>query len=97
MSGEPGLVAARRRALALVIAVPIVLTGAYFAARETSTFAVRTIDIRGGTPALQNQVRAALALMAEARRRALAEFGAVLEHEVVLLGPLELPPAGERL
>lgn len=61
MRGEPGLVAARRRALALVIAVPIVLTGAYFAARETSTFAVRTIDIRGGTPSLQNQVRAALA------------------------------------
>jgi len=44
-----------------VIAVPIVLIGAYFAARETSTFAVRTIDVRGGTPALENQVRAALA------------------------------------
>ncbi len=44
-----------------MIAVPIVLIGAYFAARETSTFAVRTIDVRGGTPALENQVRAALA------------------------------------
>jgi UDP-N-acetylmuramate dehydrogenase len=39
----------------------------------------------------------ALGLMAEARRRALAEFGVVLEREVELLGDLELPPAGERL
>jgi UDP-N-acetylmuramate dehydrogenase len=34
----------------------------------------------------------ALALMIEARRRALEQFGIVLEHEVVLLGRLELPP-----
>jgi UDP-N-acetylmuramate dehydrogenase len=33
----------------------------------------------------------ALALMAEARRRVHAEFGIELEHEVRLLGPLELP------
>jgi UDP-N-acetylenolpyruvoylglucosamine reductase len=39
----------------------------------------------------------ALALMAEARRRALDQFGVELEHEVVLLGPLRLPPAGELL
>jgi UDP-N-acetylmuramate dehydrogenase len=39
----------------------------------------------------------ALALMAEARRRALEEFGTELEHEVRLLGGLELPPAGETL
>jgi UDP-N-acetylmuramate dehydrogenase len=39
----------------------------------------------------------ALALMAEARRRALVEFGVELEHEVRLLGGLELPPAGETL
>jgi UDP-N-acetylmuramate dehydrogenase len=37
----------------------------------------------------------AIALMAEARRRALDEFGVVLEQEVELLGDLELPPAGE--
>jgi UDP-N-acetylmuramate dehydrogenase len=37
----------------------------------------------------------ALALMAEARRRALERFGVVLEREVELLGDLELPPAGE--
>jgi UDP-N-acetylmuramate dehydrogenase len=34
----------------------------------------------------------AIALMAEARRRALEQFGVELRHEVVLLGPLELPP-----
>jgi UDP-N-acetylenolpyruvoylglucosamine reductase len=34
----------------------------------------------------------ALALMVEARRRAYEQFGVELEHEVVLVGPLELPP-----
>ena len=36
----------------------------------------------------------ALALMAEARRRALEQYGVVLEREVELLGDLDLPPAG---
>jgi UDP-N-acetylenolpyruvoylglucosamine reductase len=35
----------------------------------------------------------ALALMAEARRRAFEQYGVELEHEVEFLGPLELPPA----
>ena len=39
----------------------------------------------------------ALKLMAEARRRALEQYGVVLEREVELLGDLELPPAGEQL
>ena len=34
----------------------------------------------------------ALALMAEARRRAWEQYGVELEHEVEFLGPLELPP-----
>jgi UDP-N-acetylenolpyruvoylglucosamine reductase len=34
----------------------------------------------------------AIALMAEARRRAWEEYGIELEHEVVFLGDLELPP-----
>ena len=34
----------------------------------------------------------AIALMAEARRRALEQYGVTLEHEVELLGALELPP-----
>ena len=33
----------------------------------------------------------AIALMAEARQRAHEQFGVELEHEVVFLGPLELP------
>jgi UDP-N-acetylenolpyruvoylglucosamine reductase len=39
----------------------------------------------------------AIALMAEARRRALDEFGVELEHEVQLLGEFVLPPAGDRV
>jgi UDP-N-acetylmuramate dehydrogenase len=39
----------------------------------------------------------ALGLMAEARRRALEEFGVELEHEVRLVGDIELPPAGQTL
>ena len=35
--------------------------------------------------------------MAEARSRALEEFGVELVHEVRLVGGLELPPAGESL
>jgi UDP-N-acetylmuramate dehydrogenase len=34
----------------------------------------------------------AVALMAEARRRALEQYGVELAHEVEFLGPLELPP-----
>ena len=37
-----------------------------------------------------------LALMVEARRRAWEQFGVELEHEVVLLGGLELPEAAHR-
>ena len=37
----------------------------------------------------------AIALMAEARRRALDEFGVQLEHEVQLLGEIALPATGE--
>ena len=36
----------------------------------------------------------AVALMAEARERALEQFGVELRHEVEFLGPLELPPLG---
>ena len=39
----------------------------------------------------------ALALMAEARCRALQQFGVLLEREVELLGGIELPPAGKAL
>lgn len=52
--------AARRRLLAIAIALPVLAVGGYFAARETSTFAVRTISVSGGTPALDAQVRKTL-------------------------------------
>jgi cell division protein FtsQ len=73
-------VAARRRLLAIAIVAPIVLVGAYFAARETSTFAVRTISVSGGTPAVQRQVRAALAPLVG--RSLLALDGRALERKV---------------
>ena len=44
------------------------------------------------TPAARRAADA-IALMAEARRRALEQFGVELEHEVELLGALELPAA----
>jgi UDP-N-acetylmuramate dehydrogenase len=37
----------------------------------------------------------AVALIAEARRRAIEQFGVALEHEVELLGALELPAVGD--
>jgi cell division protein FtsQ len=73
-------VAARRRLLAIAIAAPILLTGAYFAARETSTFAVRTIHVSGGTPRLEAQVRATLAPLYG--RSLLALDGGALERRV---------------
>lgn len=72
--------AARRRLLAIAITVPVVLVGAYFAARETSTFAVRTISVSGGTSAQQAQVRAALAQLVG--RSLLALDGGALERRV---------------
>jgi UDP-N-acetylmuramate dehydrogenase len=38
----------------------------------------------------------AVALMVEARRRALEQFGIELEHEVQLLGDLSFPPVESR-
>lgn len=72
--------AARRRLLAIAIALPVVAVGAYFAARETSTFAVRTISVSGGTPALQAQVRRTLEPLVG--RSLLALNGSALERSV---------------
>jgi cell division septal protein FtsQ len=48
------------RSVLVGLALLVVAIGAYVAARETSIFAVRSLEIRGGTPALQAQVRTAL-------------------------------------
>jgi cell division protein FtsQ len=49
------------RSLALGLVLLAAGGGAYAAARETSLFAVRQIDVRGGTPAVRMQVRRELA------------------------------------
>jgi cell division protein FtsQ len=49
------------RSLVIGIALALLAVGAYFGARNTSVFAVRTLDVRGGTPELRAQVSAALA------------------------------------
>ena len=38
-------------------ALLLLAVGGYFAARETSLFAVQAVDVRGGTPAIRAQVR----------------------------------------
>jgi cell division protein FtsQ len=48
------------RSLAVGIVLALLAVGAYFGARDTSVFAVRTLDVRGGTPELRAEVRAAL-------------------------------------
>ena len=61
--GVPELarIAPSGRSVLVGLALLAFAAGAYFVARETSVFAVQTIDVRGGTPALRAQVRAALA------------------------------------
>jgi cell division septal protein FtsQ len=49
------------RSVLIGLALFALAVGGYVGARETSIFAVRTIDIRGGDQALQAQVKAALA------------------------------------
>src|SRR5207302_5057471 len=49
------------RSILIGLALFALAIGGYVAARETSIFAMRTIEIRGGDPGLQAQVRAALA------------------------------------
>jgi cell division protein FtsQ len=49
------------RSIAVGLVLLALAVGGYAAARETSMFAVTTIDVRGGTPLLRAQVRAALA------------------------------------
>lgn len=55
-----GRIAPSRRSIALGLALLALAVGAYLAALETSLFAVRRIEVRGGTPELQAAVRGAL-------------------------------------
>jgi cell division protein FtsQ len=60
--GAPSLaaLAPSGRSLGMGFALLALAVGSYAVARETSLFAVRTLEVRGGTPVLQAQVRAAL-------------------------------------
>lgn len=49
------------RSLAVGVTLALLAIGAFLGARNTSVFAVQTLDVRGGTPELRAQVRAALA------------------------------------
>jgi cell division septal protein FtsQ len=49
------------RAALAVAAFATLAAGAYLIARETSIFAVRTLDIAGGSPRVQQELRSALA------------------------------------
>jgi cell division septal protein FtsQ len=48
------------RSILIALLIIAAAAGAYAAAIKTSVFAVRTLDIRGGTPAIRAEVRAAL-------------------------------------
>ncbi len=50
-----------RRSLAVGLGIVAVALGAYAVARETSLFAIRAVVVRGGSPAVDAQVRRALA------------------------------------
>jgi cell division septal protein FtsQ len=49
------------RSLLVAALLLVAAAGAYAAARTTSVFAVRALDVRGGTPLVRAEVRAALA------------------------------------
>jgi len=50
-----------RRSLVIGLGIVAVALGGYAVARETSVFAIRAVDVRGGSPAVDAQVQQALA------------------------------------
>ena len=58
---ELGRLAPSGRSILIGLALLLAAVGAYVGARETAVFAVRTVEVRGGTPALRADVRKALA------------------------------------
>lgn len=71
------------RSLAVGVGIALFAAGAYAAARDTSLFAVRRLEIAGGSPAIKAEVRAALA--PEFGRSLLAVSGADVDR---LVAPL---------
>jgi hypothetical protein len=68
------------RSVLVGLAILALGVGGYLAARETSVFAVRTLDVRGATPQVRAQVRAALA--AEVGRSLLTIDGNAIARRV---------------
>jgi cell division septal protein FtsQ len=58
---ELGRLAPSGRSILLGLVLLLGAVGGFAAARETSLFAVQAVDVRGGTPAIRTQVRAAVA------------------------------------
>jgi cell division protein FtsQ len=77
---EIGQLTPSGRSVGLGLLLLLVAVGAYVGARQTSVFALRTIDVRGGTPALRAQVRAALA--GESGRSLLTVDGAAVARVI---------------
>ena len=48
------------RSIVIGVALLVAAGGAYLLARDTSLFAVQTVDVRGGTPQIRAEVRSAL-------------------------------------
>ena len=72
-----------RRSLGIGVAILAVAGGVYAAARESSIFAVRTVEVSGASPRLQAQVRTALAPLMGTNLLALD--GAAVERRVAAL------------
>jgi cell division protein FtsQ len=58
---ELGVLRPTLRSLLIALALIAAAGGAYVAARDTAVFAVRSLDVRGGTPAARAAARTALA------------------------------------
>jgi cell division septal protein FtsQ len=71
------------RSLLAGLAILLLAVGGYIAARQTSVFAVRAVDVKGGTPQLRRQVEAALG--GEVGRSLLRVNGAVLDERLAAL------------
>ena len=65
------------------LAILMLAVGGYVAARETSVFAVETVDVRGGTPQLRREVEAALD--GEVGRSLLRVNGAAIDERLAAL------------
>lgn len=74
------------RSIVVGVALLAIAIGGYLAARNTSLFAVQTIEIRGGTPQLRREVR--LALRPEVGQSLLRVNAGTLDQQLAALSGL---------